>query len=178
MVCGSAGLLPPLAHACTVPTEKELRSQRIECWHNLILPKCILGPQKRRIWIWIIWPYVHQQSSLKRHNVESSSEENMASKSAIKCQSITSWQSPAIKSKHNHLIFHTPQIPATACLHSSFLCPWCDDISLCIHTILAYHYQPQHAFQVNCVVVRLIMNIWCKGVQLTKYSAQNLNLSD
>jgi len=103
-------------------------------------------------------PYSIERSS-ERENLESSSYEKTATKSAINCQSKASLQFSAIESKHNHFNFSAPQFPGTTCMQPWFLCPPWHDVPLYIHTIVEYCFQPHYWFQVNIVVVRFIMNV-------------------
>jgi len=107
----------------------------------------------------------HHGRGLERENLESWSKDKTASKRAITSQSMAMLQSPAIESKHNRLNICALQFPRTGCMQSPLLCSLWDDVSQCIHTIVAYSLQPQNSICVNFVVVRLIMNVWFHYLQ-------------
>jgi len=95
---------------------------------------------KSHIWKLIQWTNSQHERSSKRATLDCSSEEKTTSKIAIYCQSMVSLQSPACESNRNHLIFGAFQFPNTACMQLSLLYPLSDDISLDIHTIVAYGF--------------------------------------
>jgi len=76
------------------------------------------------------------------------------------------YMSENIKPKHTHLLFGAHQLPATARMQLSFLCPLWDDITLGIRNNVAYSVQCQNLIYVNIIVVRLTMNIGFNGVQI------------
>ena len=122
------------AHPCTALTQRGLSSRSIESRFNCFLTKCMIGLPKLISENRLCEPNSIKKSS-KIENLESSSYEKTAMKSAINCQSEASLQSSAIESKHNHLNFSAPQFPGTACVKSSLLClRW--DWSLTTHS---YH---------------------------------------
>ena len=77
-----------------------------------------------------------------RENLESSSYEKAAMKNAIHSQSQASMQSSAIESKYNHFNCSAPEFPLTAWMPPSFLCPPRHDVSLYIHIIVEYSFNP------------------------------------
>ena len=98
----------------------------------------------RKCHMWTGFP--HERSSM-RETLESSSGDKRSSKIAISCQSNVSRQYPVNESYRNHSIFSAPRFPTTACIQSSFLCQRWDDVSLYIHTVIAYSFQSQHLFK-------------------------------
>jgi len=150
-------------HQCTALTQTALSSQIFEPRLNGILTKCGFGrpklvSEKRLCGLNSI------ETCSERVNVESLSYEKTVTKSATNCWSKPSLQSSAIESQHNHFNFGEPQFPGTACMQPSFLCLLWHDVSLYIHTILEYSFQPQLLFWVNIVVERFIMNVWFNSV--------------
>jgi hypothetical protein len=110
------------AHPCTALTQRGQSSQIFESRLNCILTKCMFGPPKLIFVNTLCGPISIERRS-ERENLESSSYEKTATKSAINCQSKVSLQSFAIESKQNHFNFGAPQFPETACIQLSFLCP-------------------------------------------------------
>jgi len=74
------------------------------------------------------------QLRLRKYCFEECNSQSEYGKAAIPSHSI----------QHDHSIFGVPQFPRTACMQLSFLCPLWDDLTLCIHTIVAYSLQPQY----------------------------------
>jgi len=116
---------------------------------------------------------LHKERSMKRENLQSSSYQKTALKSAINYQSKASLQFPAIESQHNHINIGAPHFRGTAPKQSFLWLQW-DIMWLCIDTIVIYGYQPQHWFSSSIVVLRLIMNVWFNSVQFTRHKVQNL----
>jgi hypothetical protein len=152
------------AHPCTALTQRGLRSQIVELRHTCILTKCMFRLPKSRSKNRLCEPKSIGRTS-EREKCQCSSYKKTATKSAINCQSKASLQSSAIESKHNYFNFGVPQFPGTACMQPTFLClPW-HDVSLYIHTIVEYSFQPQYVFDANIVLLRFIINVWFNGVR-------------
>jgi len=134
-----------LAHPSTALTQRGLSFQIFESRLNCILTQCMFGQpklvSKNRFYV-----TNSIQRSSERENPVRSSYEKTATKSAINCQSKPSLQSSAIESKHNHFNFGAPQFPGTSCMQLSSLCLPRHDVSLYIHTIVEYSFQPQYLF--------------------------------
>jgi len=129
---------------CTALPQRGLCSQIFESRLNCILTKCMFGPPKLVSENRLCGPNSIKRSS-ERENLESSSYEKTATKSAINCQSQASLQSSAIESKHNYFYFGAPQFPGTACMQPSFCCPPWHDVSLaCNHYSSAHHNMTSH----------------------------------
>jgi len=109
------------AHPCTALTQRGPSSHIFESRLNCILTKCMFGLPKLVSENRLCGPNSIERSP-ERENLESSSYEKIATKSAINCQSKASLQSSAIESKHNLFNFGAPQFPGTACMQPSFLC--------------------------------------------------------
>ena len=109
-------------HPCTALTQRSLSSHIFESRLNCILTQCMFGPQKLVSENRLCGPNSLERISV-RENLQSLSYEKTAAKSAINCQSKASLQSSAIESKHNHFSFGAPQVPGTACMQPSFVCP-------------------------------------------------------
>jgi hypothetical protein len=164
-------------HPCSALTQRGISFQSFEWRHNCTLTKCILGPPKL-----ISENRLCGLDSIKRSSERESLEhicyKQTAMNSAINSQSTPNLQSSAIQCNHSHVNFSAPQFPGTACMQQSFLCqPWYD-VSLYIHPIVEYRFQPQLSFEANIVLVSFIRNVWFNSVRLTRYQVKNRNVSE
>jgi hypothetical protein len=133
------------AHPCNTLTQRGLSSQIFESIFNCILKKSLFGPPKLLSENRFCGLNSIGRSS-ERENPGSSSYEKIATKSAINCQSKQSLQFSPIEPKYNYFNFGAPQFSGTACMEPSFLCPPWLNVSLYIHTIAEYSFQPQNLF--------------------------------
>jgi hypothetical protein len=145
LLCDSARWQATSAYPCTALIQTGISLQIFKSRLNCILTKCIFRlPNLVSENKWCGPKSIERSSG--RENLESTSYDNTATKSAMNCQRKATLQSSAIESKHNHFNSSALQFLATACMHPSFLCPPWHDVSLCIHSIVEYSFQSQYLF--------------------------------